>query len=92
MEDEQTMTCQKCGGSMEAGVAWAVGTHAGPMGSGSHPGQVDFVIGTPTSLNPVKAFRQGASDEPMARRYRLTGARCSRCGIVELYAAGDPTE
>jgi len=74
---------------MEPGVARAIGVR---NEIGPEPGQVVFVVsGTPTSWNPIEAFGQGISDEPADRRYRLTGTRCSRCGVVEFYAAGDPT-
>ena len=50
------------------------------------------VAGTPTRQRVTEAFKQGLSDEPGERRYRLAGARCSRCGFVELYSDGDPLE
>ena len=83
MEHNRTMTCPKCGGSMEPGVASSLG---------ARPAQVVFIVaGSPTSRNPIEAFKQGTSDEPTDRQFRLSGARCSRCGVVEFYAAGDPT-
>jgi hypothetical protein len=50
------------------------------------PPQVLFSIpGTPTSLNPIKAFQQGLN-EPGDRHYGIAGVRCSACGYLEFYA------
>lgn len=50
-----------------------------------------FVIpGTPTSPNPLKAFKQGLNRELEDRLYPLPeiqGYRCSECGYLEFYAA-----
>ena len=49
-------------------------------------GQLIFVVvGVPTFLNPTSAFKQGVSDEPANRPYRISGVRCSKCGLLEFY-------
>ncbi|HEY8749420.1 MAG TPA: hypothetical protein VIM11_15655 [Tepidisphaeraceae bacterium] len=85
MKDDQMRACPKCGAPVEAGVATAAGL-IGPAPLNPKP-RLKFVIpGTPTSLNPITAIKQGLNDEPSARGFWLTGFRCSKCGLVELYA------
>ena len=52
--------------------------------------RLEFVIpGTETSLNPLKAFKQGLSSEPSDQVYdfsKMTGLRCHACGYLELCA------
>jgi hypothetical protein len=72
---------------MEPGTA-GLNRAVASIALGPAPSQVTFVVtGNPTSLNPIKAFKQGAADEPADRRFLLAGARCSGCGFVEFYAA-----
>jgi hypothetical protein len=86
----ENMTCSKCGGNMEPGVTTAPGL-MGQFPVNKDRARLEFVIpGTPTPLNPVKAFKQGMSDDPGRRVYRITGFRCSQCGLLELHADGDP--
>jgi hypothetical protein len=58
------------------------------------PEMIAFVVpGTPTSMNPLKAFHQGLKDELSDRVYDLSemaGCRCEKCGYLEFYA--DPPE
>jgi hypothetical protein len=80
-----TTMCPKCGGTMERGFTTAFGLFGGDK-SEAQEGQLLFIVaGTPTSRAPVKAFRQGLSDEPANRGYRIVGARCSECGFLEFY-------
>lgn len=71
---------------MERGFTTATGLIGGNNDE-SHKPALDFIaIGTPTSANPLEAFRQGLSDEPADRRYGISGFRCTGCGFLELYA------
>jgi hypothetical protein len=49
---------------------------------------VQFLIsGTPTPLNPIKAFQQGLQGAGHSDQlYGIVGMRCSACGFLELYA------
>ena len=71
---------------MEAGAATALGLVGGATRPAAEPRLVFVVPGTPTSANPVTAFRQGMASEPGERAYLLRGYRCPRCGMVELAA------
>jgi hypothetical protein len=74
---------------MEPGFTTAAGLLFGDK-SHTHVAQLVFVVtGTPTVRNPVKAFKQGLSDEPADRRFRIVGARCSHCGFLEFYGDGE---
>lgn len=78
--------CAKCGGRMEAGVATAYGLLFAAVASKEEP-RLQFVVpGSATSINPVKAFKQGLTDEPDTRVFWMEGQRCSSCGFVELFA------
>jgi hypothetical protein len=56
---------------------------------------LSFVVqsGTPTSLNPVEAVRQGMRDEPAynEQAWPVWGRACSKCGVVEFCLAPDDT-
>jgi hypothetical protein len=82
--------CPRCGVEMEAGAATAHGLLGAVMQPPAEPRLMFVIPGTPTSLNPVTAFRQGMSGEPGERAYLLRGYRCPGCAFVELYAT-DPT-
>lgn len=86
-----TNVCPKCGGEMERGFTTAAGLIGGPKVESRTPQLIFVVPGEPTSLNPVQAFKQGASGEPADRRYFVFGTRCSACGFLELHAAGEHT-
>ena len=78
--------CVKCGGKMEAGVATASETLFGTA-IPKEEARLQFVVpGSGTSMNPIKAFKQGLSDEPDKRVFWMEGQRCSSCGFVELFA------
>ena len=78
-----TTTCPKCGGAMEDGFTTRTTSLVGVEGQ-KYP--LIFVVnGTPTSRNPVSAFKQGTSDEAPNRPYQISGVRCSQCGYLELY-------
>ena len=80
-------TCPKCGGAMERGFTTAVGLIGAGCYDESHKPPLRFTVpGTPTSLNPIKAFQQGIRDEPDVRGYDIVGMRCSGCGYLEFYA------
>ena len=83
--------CGKCGGSLEAGIVTAIGLVGGAVIDHREPRMIFVVPGSPTSLNPVKAFQQGLAQEPATRVYGISGFRCSLCGVLELYADGEPT-
>jgi hypothetical protein len=51
--------------------------------------RVRFVTGAPTHPNPVTAFKQGRSGESPERSFRVVGARCAKCGYLELYTEPD---
>jgi hypothetical protein len=84
MKDEACV-CTKCGGAMERGIVRYSGS---PLMEGNL--RLEFVIlGSRTSANPLKAFKQGLTDEPADRVYdfaKLVGDRCPACGYLELYA------
>jgi hypothetical protein len=71
---------------MEAGAATAHGLAASATLSPAEPRLVFVVPGTPTSGNPITAFRQGMSGEPGDRACLIGGFRCPSCGRVELFA------
>jgi hypothetical protein len=75
---------------MEPGVATAHGLFGGAVAPAAEPRLVFVVTGTPTSGNPITAFRQGLAGEPGDRSYLLRGFRCPSCGRVELFA-NEPT-
>jgi hypothetical protein len=75
---------------MERGFTTAWPGLIGGAGLEQREARLVFAVpGTPTSLNPLKALRQGLADEPSTRVYRINGERCSACGFLELYA-NDP--
>ena len=85
-----TSNCPKCGGAMERGFTTASGL-LGEVAVDSQQSRLLFVVpGTSTSRNLVKAFKQGLTDGPAETRYRISGARCSACGLLEFYGDGDP--
>ena len=53
------------------------------------PLQIKFAVpGSPTPLNPIKAFQQGLHGELRPDQlYYVVGMRCSECGYLELYAS-----
>ena len=79
-------SCPRCGVEMEAGAATAHGLMGWSTRQAADPTLVFVVLGTPTSPNPITAFKQGASGEPGDRAYLLRGYRCPHCCVVELYA------
>jgi hypothetical protein len=81
-----SVACSKCGGSMQEGVTTAFGLHGSSMTSSEGSQLVFIVPGAPVSLNPIKAFAQGLADEPSDQIFRISGLRCSECGLLELYA------
>jgi len=82
-------SCPKCGATMEQGFTTADGLIGGDRAE-TELSQLIFVVpGAATPSNPIKAFKQGISDEPAARRYRISGVRCSRCGFLEFYGDGE---
>ena len=79
-------TCGKCGGTLEAGFTTAIGLISGARIE-SQESQLVFVVpGSRTSMNPLRAFQQGLTDEPSNRPFRISGFRCSNCGALDLYA------
>jgi len=50
------------------------------------PKLVFVVAGERTSVNPIKAFKQGLQDTAANEAFLLRGHRCSACGRVELLA------
>ena len=83
--------CTKCGGPTVAGVATATGLIGGAVAAENAPRLVFVVPGTPTSVNPVKALRQGLAGETPAHAYLIRGRRCTRCGLLEFYASDRTT-
>ena len=88
-KDDQA--CPKCGCSMEQG---SLRVRSDPSWPDTYVGQkvrMAFVVpGTPTSLNPIKAFAQGLNRELEDKLYPLPeihGLRCQKCGFLEFYAA-----
>ena len=81
--DNYTKTCHLCNGQLEAGYVTAEGLIGGRESSvGS---KVLFVRDSkPTSLNLVKAFRQGLNESDR-QEYRLSAFRCANCGHLELF-------
>lgn len=72
-----------CNGPLEVGLLQAHPTHY----YYGFPAPVAMTVpGTPTSWNPVVAFQQGLQKEPTDRHYGITTARCTVCGLLELYA------
>jgi predicted RNA-binding Zn-ribbon protein involved in translation (DUF1610 family) len=82
--------CPRCGVEMEAGAATAHGLLGAVMQPPAEPLLMFVIPGTPTSLNPVTAFRQGMSGEAGRARLPAPRYRCPRCAFVELYAT-EPT-
>lgn len=82
-----TLICAKCGGQMERGHTTAHGLiGGGDIERPFHESRLLFVVdGTTTSMNPIKAFKQGSSGEAGDRDYRIVGARCASCGLLEFY-------
>jgi hypothetical protein len=78
-------TCGKCGGGLEEGFTTALGLDGGSGVEGTRTRLVFVVPGGPTSMNPIRAFRQGMAHEPGGRHYGIVGSRCARCGSLELY-------
>jgi predicted RNA-binding Zn-ribbon protein involved in translation (DUF1610 family) len=79
-----THPCPHCGIEMEAGTATPRGMIV--PAAGAEPRLVFVVPGTPTSGNPIAAFKQGMAGEPDDRAYLIRGYRCPSCGRVELFA------
>ena len=76
--------CAKCGGALEAGSLRARDT----QDLTSKVAEFSFVRpGEPTSCNPIEAFRQGMAGQPSEWQFPVLAWRCSRCGLVELYAS-----
>jgi phage FluMu protein Com len=88
-KSEKKLRCHHCNELMEDGyTTWThtrfVGTP--PVGS-RHLNLLVFVVpGEPTSINPVKAFKQGLQENAASKAYELRGYRCPKCGTVELKA------
>jgi hypothetical protein len=80
--------CPKCGGAMEAGVTSATGL-LGTLASPDDPRLMFVTLGTPTSANPLKAFKQGTAGEQANQGFLIRGKRCAACGFLELFAT-DP--
>lgn len=78
--------CPKCDGEMERGHLTGIGLLGGTNWDDGQSRVLFIVRGTPTSLNPFKAFQQGLADEPPTRHYEIYGDRCSACGYLELFA------
>jgi hypothetical protein len=78
--------CAKCGGPTEAGVATALGLIGEAVADKKEPRLVFVAPGTPTSPNPVEAFKQGLADERADAGYLIRGRRCTRCGFLEFFA------
>jgi hypothetical protein len=75
--------CVRCGIVLEAGSLRA---REGPMTISLAKEFFFDRPGTPTSRNPIEAFRQGMAGEPSAEALPVTAWRCPRCGLVELCA------
>ena len=76
-------TCLRCGTVLEAG---SLRGRDNPM---SIPVVSELLFvrpGTPTSSNPITAFRQGTSSEPSDEAFPVTAWRCPQCGLLELCA------
>jgi hypothetical protein len=87
MSNGSDRTCGKCGGLLEAGSTTAQGLLAADLSVSKRISRLVFIVlGTETSQNPIKAFKQGIADERADRHYRIAGYRCSQCGALELYA------
>lgn len=82
-----TTHCCKCGGTMDRGFTTAMGLMGGAGEEGKKAKLAFVTFGIPTSSNPLKAFKQGLSDEPMNQLYGIYGKRCRECGFLELFAA-----
>ena len=83
--------CTKCGGPTVAGFATALGLVGGAVTAKDVPRLAFVVTGTPTQANPASALQQGPSGETPAHAYLIRGRRCTRCGLVELYASDRTT-
>ena len=81
--------CPKCGGTMQVGIASAEGLLFGSKASEGQPRLLFVTLGEATSMNPVKAFKQGLAGEPTNQGFLIRGLRCATCGYLELYAT-DP--
>jgi hypothetical protein len=76
--------CVRCEVALEAGSLRARDTRA----SLDLVSEFSFIQpGTPTSWNPIQAFRQGVAGEPAEQRFPVTAWRCPQCGLLELSAA-----
>jgi hypothetical protein len=81
----QGCRCHRCGQTMAAGFATALGL----LGGNPPPGDAKLVFvvcGEPTSPNPIHAFKQGLQEERSNKAYLLRRYRCPACEIVELIA------
>ena len=78
--------CEKCGGRTETGVATAEGLLFGAFVPPEQSRLLFVVPGVPTSANPLRAFKQGLSEEPATRAFRIEGSRCTACGSLALFA------
>ena len=78
--------CEKCGGRTETGVATAEGLIFQVMIPIEKARLLFVVPGVPTSVNPLRAFKQGLSDEPATRGFRIEGSRCTACGHLAFFA------
>ena len=70
-------TCIKCNGPMNKGV---LADHTGNSG---HLIQAKWI----DEENPEKGKWSGAFKVPDNEVYKVSGARCTQCGYLELYAA-----
>jgi hypothetical protein len=76
-------TCVRCGVALEAG--WLHGREG--YSTIALAKEFTFIRpGTPTSANPIEAFRQGMAGEPSDEALPVTAWRCPKCGLVELCA------
>jgi hypothetical protein len=80
-----TTTCSKCGGTMEKGHTTAEGLVGAEPPFHFDPRLKFLVSDEATSINPIKAFKQGFSGEHPRRVFRMEGFRCAKCGFIELY-------
>jgi hypothetical protein len=71
---------------MSLGYTTALGLVGHDSPRTRNPDLVFVVPGERTSLNPIKAFKQGLEELPANKAYRLHGYRCPKCGSVELVA------
>lgn len=78
--------CGKCGAELQEAVGRAKGLVFDTARRATTQRLWILVPGTPTSMNPIKAVKQGLSDETDDQMYNLQPWRCPSCGFVEFYA------